>query len=232
MAKVKLDAQLRTETGKGAARSLRREGWVPAVLYGYGEETRACQVETKEMEKLIQSGAYESTLIDLNLQNGETSRVLIREVQIHPYRPEVLHVDFLAVHKGEKVRLDVPIRLLGVAPGVKEGGIMEHLRHEVEVRCDPDEIPEALEFDISQMDIGDSVTVGQLGVPAGVEILEDLDSTVAAVVPPSVHKVEEEEVPEEEALLAEEEEEAEPEVVGRGKAKDEEEAPPEEQEGQ
>ncbi|KPK66038.1 MAG: hypothetical protein AMS21_03300 [Gemmatimonas sp. SG8_38_2] len=217
---VTLNAQLRTDKGKGAARALRRSGLVPAVIYGHGEETRACSVNTKELERLITSGSYESTLIDLEVEGGKALQVLIREVQVHPHRPEVLHVDFLSVHKGEKVKLEVPVRFLGVAPGVKEGGIMEHLRHEVEVRCIPSKIPEALEFDISELGIGDGVTVADLTVPEGVEVLTDSDATIASIVPPTVHKVEEP-VEEEEAALAEEE--AEPELVGRGKPAEKEE---------
>lgn len=215
--RVRLEAQLRTERGKGAARSLRRQGYVPGVIYGHGEETRACKIETKELERLLTSGPYESTLIDLKLDNGDTARVLIREVQIHPCRSEVLHVDFLAVHRGEKVRLDVPVRLDGVARGVKEGGILEHLRYEVEIRCDPDQIPEALQLDISDLGIGNSVTVADLSAPVGVEILSDSSVTIAAIVPPAVLKVEEV-VEEVEAV----EEEAEPEVIGRRKPAEEE----------
>ncbi len=216
---VTLDARLRSETGKGAARALRRAGLVPAVLYGHGEETRACSVNTKDLERLITSGSHESTVIELKLDDGKTERVLIREVQIHPYRPEVLHVDFLAVKKGQKVKLEVPVRFVGVAPGVKEGGIMEHLRHEVEIRCVPSKIPESLEFDISGLGIGDSVTVGELVVPEDVEIVSDLAATIASIVPPTVHKVE---VEVEEVAAEVAEEEAEPELVGRGKPSEEE----------
>lgn len=217
--KVTLQAKYRNDTGKGAARSLRRQGYIPGVIYGHGEQTRACQVERKQVEKLLTAGKYESTIIDLKLEDGATSSVLIREVQVHPYRSEVLHIDFLAVHKGEKVKLEVPIRLLGVAPGVKEGGIMEHLRHDVEIRCIPAKIPEALEVEISEMGIGDSITVGDLRVPEGVEILTDAAATIASVVPPAVLRVEEEAVAEAE-VEGVAEEEAEPEVVGRGKAVD------------
>lgn len=224
MSKATLDVQLRSETGKGAARTLRRAGYIPAVIYGHGETTRACKVDKKELERLLSSIAHESTLIELKLDNGDTSRVLIRELQVHPYRPEVLHVDFLAVHKGEKVRLEVPVQLRGVAPGVKEGGVLEHLRHEVEIRCDPDAIPEALELDISALGIGDTLTIGDLKVAVGVEILVESSASIVAVVPPTVHKEEEE------VVVAEvpAEEEAEPELVGRGKAA-EEEAPEEEE---
>ncbi|UCC73037.1 MAG: 50S ribosomal protein L25/general stress protein Ctc [Gemmatimonadota bacterium] len=219
-ARMKLEAQLRSDTGKGAARSLRRQGYVPAVIYGSGEETRSCQVEWKQVERLVMSGSSESTIIDLKLDDGSTSSVLIREVQVHPYRSEVLHIDFLAVHKGEKVKLEVPVRMVGVAPGVKEGGIMEHLRHDVEIRCIPSKIPEALELDVSGMNIGDTVTVADLVRLEGVEILSDAAAAIASLVPPAVHKVEE--VEEVEEVEAAPEEEAEPELVGRGKPAEEE----------
>jgi large subunit ribosomal protein L25 len=212
--RVTLEAQLRSETGKGAARSLRRNGFIPAVVYGHGEETRSCKIDSKELERLLTSVQWENTIIDLKMDDGKASDVLIRDVQIHPVRPEVLHIDFLAVHKGEKVKLDVPVRLIGVAPGVKEGGIMEHHRNDVEIRCIPSNIPEALELDISDMGIGDVASVSQLAAPEGVEILSDLTAAISSIVPPSVHKVEAEEVAEEVEAV---EEAAEPEVIGRGK---------------
>ena len=196
-AKITLDAQLRGETGKGAARTLRRNGFIPGVIYGHGEETRICKVDKKQLERILTLGSYEGTLIELKLDDGATPRVIIREVQTHPYRAQVLHVDFLAVHKGEKVKLAVRVNLLGVAPGVKEGGIMEHLRHEIEIRCDPELIPESLEADISGMEIGDTLTVGDFAVPKGVELLTDPATAISSIVPPTVHKVEEEVVAEE-----------------------------------
>ncbi|MGD8866201.1 MAG: 50S ribosomal protein L25/general stress protein Ctc [Gemmatimonadales bacterium] len=218
--KVKLAAQRRSETGKGAARSLRRAGYVPAIVYGHGEETQACQLDWRELEKVLTSVHWENTVIDLKIDNGKTANVLIREVQLHPCRPEVLHVDFLAIHKDEKVKLDVPIEIIGVAPGVKEGGILEHHRMEVEIRCLPSNIPQALEIDVSGLGMGDVASVQDLVVPEGVEILSDLDGTVCSVVPPAVLK---QEVEEAEAELEAAEEEAEPEVIGRGKPAEEEE---------
>ncbi len=217
--KVMLNAEPRSERGKEAARVMRREGYVPAVIYGAGEETRACKVETKQLEKLLTTTNYENTLIDLKTAEGE-QRVLIREVQFHPFKPEVLHVDFLAVRKGEKIRLDVPVRLLGSSVGVKEGGILEHHKHDVAVRCAPAAIPEALEFDISALDIGETVSVGDLTAPEGVELLDDPSTAICSVVPPTVHVVEEE--AELAAAELEEGEEPEPEVVGRGKTEVEE----------
>jgi large subunit ribosomal protein L25 len=219
MSNVKLDAQLRTDGGKGAARAMRRAGFVPGIIYGHGEETRACKVNAKELERLVTSVAHESTVIDLKLDDGDTPQVLIREIQVHPYRSEVLHVDFLAIRKGEKVKLSVPVHIIGVAPGIKEGGIMEHLRHEIEIRTIPSKIPEVLELDSSEMGIGDQLTVADIVVPDDVEILADASAAIAQVVPPTVHKVEEEEVEEVEGEV--EEGVAEPELVGRGKAEEE-----------
>lgn len=221
--RVKLEVERRSETGKGAARTLRREGYVPAVVYGHGQESQPCKVPSKELEKLLTSISYENTLIDLKVGGGRSRPVLIREVQVHPFKPEVLHVDFLVVRKGEKLRVEVPIRLVGLAPGVKEGGIMEHLLREVEVRCDPDAIPESLELDVSALEVGDSLTVGDLPVPAGVEVMEEATSAVCAVVPPT--KVEEVVAPEAEELEALEAEEG---VEAGGEA---EEAAGEEEEG-
>jgi large subunit ribosomal protein L25 len=183
-------------------------------------------VEARQLERLMATSAFESTLIDLKFDGGETSSVLIREVQVHPYRPLLLHVDFLAVRKGERVKLQVPIRFVGLAPGVKEGGILEHVRHEIEIRCLPTAIPEALELDVTNLAIGDSATVAALRVAEGVEILSDPNAVIASVVPPAVHKVE----AEAEAAVAEAPAETEePEVIGRGKAAEEEEEAPEEE---
>ena len=219
MINVTLSAQLRTGSGKGAARAMRRAGFVPGIIYGHGEETRACKVDAKELERLVTSVAFESTIIDLKLDDGDIPQVLIREIQIHPYRSELLHVDFLAIRKGEKVKLSVPVQITGVAPGVKEGGIMEHLRHEVEIRTIPSKIPDLLELDSSEMGIGDQLTVADIVVSDDVEILTDLSAAIAQVVPPTVHKVEEEEVEEVEGEVEEGAEE--PELVGRGKAEEE-----------
>ena len=199
---------------------MRRSGYVPAVVYGHGEETRACKLEWRELEKVLTSVHWENTIIDLKMDDGKTASVLIRDVQLHPCRPEVLHIDFLAVHKGEKVKLEVPIQVVGVAPGVKEGGILEHHRMEVEIRCIPSDIPASLEIDVSGLGVGDVAAVRDLVAPAGVEILSDLDSTICSIVPPAALKHEVEEAA---AVLGAEAEAAEPEVIGRGKPAAEEE---------
>lgn len=218
---VKLAAAHRSERGKNAARTLRRTGRVPAVIYGRGDETRALSVDALELEKLLASVSAENTLIDVEIE-GASTRALIREVQRHPYRPEVLHVDFLQIHAGERLKLDVPIRLVGSAVGVREdGGVLQQALHELHIECLPRHIPDAVEIDVENLAIGDSVHVRDVRVP-NVNILNDEDLSICSVVPPTVQAVEEE--PE----VTTEVEDVEPELVGR---RGEEEERPEEEPG-
>lgn len=180
-----LNADTRTEHGKGAARRLRRAGRVPAILYGHGDETRALSVDALELEKLLTSINVENTLIDVAVGGGAPTRALIREVQSHPYKPEVLHLDLLQIHAGEKLRLQVPIRLTGNAEGVRNGGTLDQSVYELDVECLPGDIPDAAEVDISALAIGDSIRVRDVSLP-GVKVLNDDDLTVAAVLPPAV----------------------------------------------
>lgn len=213
---VTLKAESRSETGKGAARRLRREGFVPAVVYGHGEKSAALKVRVEELESLLAGISVDNTLVDLEV-DGETRQVLIREVQRHPFRPDLLHVDFFQIHAHEKIRVEVPLRLVGEAQGVEEGGILQQSKHEISVECLPGEIPEYFELDVSALDVGDSLHVGDVNA-GGVTLLEELDTTVCVVVPPTVMAVEEEEVAELEL------EELEPELVGRERPEEEPEA--------
>jgi large subunit ribosomal protein L25 len=184
-----LNAVLRHEHGKGAARRLRRAGRVPGVIYGHGEETRSLAVDARELARLFSHIRVENTIITLKIE-GEPVRALVREVQMHPYRPDVLHVDFLQIHAGERVYLEVPIRLVGTAEGVKAGGVLQQALHDVEVRCLPDQIPEFIEVDISGLEIGDSVHVSDLQVPAGVEVETEGDRVVCTILAPTVAALE------------------------------------------
>jgi large subunit ribosomal protein L25 len=205
---VKLVAAHRSERGKNAARTLRRTGRVPAVIYGRGDETRALSVDALELEKLLASVRAENTLIDVEIE-GAATRALIREVQRHPYRPEVLHVDFLQIHAGERLKLDVPIRLVGAPIGVREeGGVLQQALHELHIECLPRHIPDAVEIEVDNLAIGDSIHVRDVLVP-NVSILNDVDLSICSVVPPTVQAVEEE--PE----VTTEVEDVEPELVGR-----------------
>ena len=201
-----LKATLRSETGKGAARRMRREGRIPAVVYGRDEDTHSLSLDAHEFEMLVKQHSLDTTLIELHIEGGKKKnkvRTLVVEVQSHPYRPEVLHVDFQQIHAGERVTVEVPILLEGTAEGVREGGVLQHIMHVVEVECPVESIPESFSVDVSGLNIGDSIHLSELVVPEEAELLADLERTICTVAAPTVLE------------LPEEEEEAEePELVG------------------
>ena len=204
-----LTARPRSERGKNAARALRRSGRIPAVSYGHGEETRSLTVDALELEKLLASISVENTLIELQVEGGDTSRALIREVQQHPFKLVVLHVDFYQVHAGERLTLQIPIRLVGTPVGVEDqGGVLDQVIYELDIECLPVNIPAVAELDVSGLDIGDSLRIHDIRLP-DVEILNDEDLTVCSVTAPTV--VEEPEEPETELGIGEIEE---PELIG------------------
>lgn len=221
-----LKARGRGETGKGAARRLRREGQVPAVIYGHGEATRSLSVDAHELETLFSRISVENTVIQVLIDgDGDGIPALVREVQSHPVRPEILHVDFYQIHAGQSVDVEIPLRLTGSAPGVREGGILEQVIHELPISCLPDRIPQFLELDVSSLDIGDSLHVSDILLPEGVETDMDPERTVCTVGAPSVMAVEEEEAAEElvEAEAGVGGEVEEPEVIRRRGEEEEEE---------
>jgi large subunit ribosomal protein L25 len=195
-----LKASRRDTAGKGNARKLRSTGQVPAVLYGHGDRTESLAVDAHDLELLLQHVNPENTLIGLDI-DGSRADVLVREIQRHPWRPEVLHVDFLLVHGDELLKLDVPVRLTGTPVGVlDEGGVLDQVLYELHVECLPGNIPEAAEVDISGLHVGDSVRVSDISMP-NVTILMDGELAVASVLQPRV--LEEEPAPAGDAAAAE-----------------------------
>jgi large subunit ribosomal protein L25 len=187
MANATLKASRRDGGGKGDARKLRGVGRVPAVLYGHGDRTESLAVDAHELELLLNHVNPENTLIGLDI-DGSRADVLIREIQRHPWRPEVLHVDFLLVHGDETLKLDIPVRLTGTPVGVMdEGGVLDQVLYELHVECLPRNIPEAADVDISGLHVGDSVRVGDISIP-NVTILMDADLAVASVLQPRVQE--------------------------------------------
>ena len=210
-----LKAQERSGTGKGAARKVRAAGRVPAVLYGHGEATRLLTLDAHELALLFSRVHAESTVIEVAIEGDKKPvRALVREIQKHAHKPQLLHVDFYQIHAGERITVNVPLRLVGAAGGVKAGGLMQHAMDEVEVRCLADAIPDSIDVDVSGLGIGDSLHVRDIVPPAGVELHVDGDRTVCSVMPPIVGEVEVEAVVEEPV--------GEPEVIGRGKPEAEE----------
>lgn len=204
-----LQVESRTETGKGAARRIRATGKIPGNVYGHGAEPVAVQADELQFKALINRISAENTLIDLKVDDSKPKAVLIREIQRHPYRSVILHVDFFEITAGEKIRVAVPLRLEGNPIGVRNGGILQVIRYELEVECLPRDIPSSFEVDISEMDIGDSLHISEVDT-GDVTLLEEDSLTVCTVVAPKVVAVEEEEGEEIDELL---DEDVEPEVI-------------------
>ena len=189
MQQIELEVALRNETGKGAAHRIRREGLIPAVLYGPKMETWALAVDPKELKKILSSGARGNTRIDLKVKGPGSEKigpkvVMLKELQIDPISRSYLHADFYAVSMDEKITVDIPIRLTGKAEGVKSGGILEQPRRDVRVRCLPGNIPDFIEVDVSALNIGDSLHVKDIAVLEKFELLAETNFTVASVTPP------------------------------------------------
>jgi large subunit ribosomal protein L25 len=213
-----LRARSRDTSGKGAARQLRREGFVPAVVYGRDDETRSLALDAHDFDRLLSRIHVGTTVVELEVEGAEARQVLIREIQRHPVRRDVLHVDFFHIRADEKIAIEVPIHLIGESKGVDEGGILQQVRHQLEIECLPTEIPDEFTFDVSALEIGDSVHVGDLDT-GNVVVLTDSDLTVCSVVPPTIE--EEPEVEEEglePELVGEEGEEGEPAAEAEGEA--------------
>lgn len=216
MASAQLSATLRDGTGKGSARTLRAQGRIPAVIYGHGRDPQSLAIDTREIEKLLSRISAESTVIELSL-DGKSARTLIREIQRHPFKRQILHVDFQELVAGEKVTVRLPIVLSGIPDGVRQdGGILDQTMRELEVEVDPANIPNHVEIEVTSLKIGDSIHVRDIPLPEGVEIVGDKDASVCVVSAPRA--VIETVTPVEEEAVA-----AEPEVIGKAKKEEEEE---------
>ncbi|MBV9881347.1 MAG: 50S ribosomal protein L25/general stress protein Ctc [Gemmatirosa sp.] len=184
MATANLAAELRNESGKGAARKLRAAGRVPAVIYGHNREPQSLSVNARELSKLLEHIAAGSTVIELAL-GGQPARTLIREIQRHPLKRHIVHVDFQELVAGEKITVSIPLVFVGTAAGVREqGGLLEEVMREVQINVDPASIPNHIDVDVSSITIGHPLHVRDLALPAGVTILDDPDATVVAVAAP------------------------------------------------
>ena len=187
-----LAAENRTETGKGAGRRLRAVGRIPAVLYGKGVETRSLSVDPRALNSLLHSsGAGLNTLIDLEI-GGQSQQVLLKELQREPIGGGFVHADFFQVDLTERVTVSVPIHIVGTAKGVSlEGGILDLPVREVDIECLPTAIPDEIEVDVSALEIGDSIHVSDIVLPADTEMRTDLGLAVATVVAPKAAEEEE-----------------------------------------
>ncbi|MBW1993040.1 MAG: 50S ribosomal protein L25/general stress protein Ctc [Deltaproteobacteria bacterium] len=215
---IELKTQIRKTTGNGPARALRRQGRIPAVLYGPGQKPVLLSVDKNELEGVVKGRQVSQLLLNLIIQNGRNRKrtAMIKELQANPVTRNFLHVDFYEVAMDRKIRVSVPVVPLGKAKGVENGGILQVIRRELEVLCLPSSIPEKFEIDISHLDIGDAIHVEDIPRGENVEIPADTNFTVITVVAP---KVEAEVVTEEEV---EGEEEAQKGVEGTPETESEE----------
>jgi large subunit ribosomal protein L25 len=226
---VKLKAEVREGVGKGAARKIRGQGKVPAVLYGPQVDAQRVSVDERELWHALHTDAGMNVLIDLQV-DGEGYLTLPREVQRDIVRGTLLHVDFLRIRRDVAIQVDVPIQLVGESHGVKEGGVVEHHLWELRVECLPTDVPESVEADIRQLGIGDSLHVSDLPPLPKCTVLTPPDETIVSVVPPPVLELPEE-APAEEEEAVEGEEVPEGEAPPEGEAAAEGEAPPAEEGG-
>jgi large subunit ribosomal protein L25 len=210
-----MDAEPREDFGKHANRRLRRAGFIPAVVYGGGGSAQPVSVEPRGITRILHSEAGHNTIFMLAVKGKAPARVMIRDWQLEPVRGGLLHVDLVRVARDAKLKLRVPIQLTGEAEGVKtQGGVLDFTLREVEVECLPDDIPEKIAVDVSELVIGRSIRVSDLALGAKVKILTDPSRVVAHVM---ILKVVEEEKP---AEVAAEAAPAEPEVIRKGKAEE------------
>ena len=180
-------AAKRERAGKGIARALRREGQVPAVIYGDSKDPEGIAVPRKELTKLFNTGRLTSTLMDIDL-DGKKHRVIARDVQLHPVRDDILHADFLRLGKGAKIAVEVGVTFLNeeTCPGLKQGGVLNVVRYTIELNCPADNIPETIELDMAEAEMNDSLHISQVSLPDGVEpVISDRDFTCLLYTSPS-----------------------------------------------
>ena len=188
-----LSAQLRDRAGKGASRALRREGRVPAVIYGDKKDPEAIHIAERELSKLLGSGHFMNSIVEVEV-DGKKVITLPKDVAFHPVSDRPLHVDFLRIAKGSTVEVSVPVVFVNeeASPGLKRGGVLNVVRHELELVCDATKIPDQIEVDVTGTDIGDSIHISAVTLPKGSEsAITDRDFTIATIVAPSAMKSQE-----------------------------------------
>ena len=185
-----LSAETRKGAGKGASRELRRQNRVPAVIYGNKQEPELIHVEEKALIKLLMTGHFSNSVVEIEL-GGKKQITIPKDVAFHPVSDRPMHVDFLRIVKGAKVDVEVPVVFVNedASPGLKRGGVLNIVRHELELICDNDKIPDDIQIDVSGFDIGDSIHISSVKLPKGSESkITDRDFTIATIVAPSALK--------------------------------------------
>ena len=218
---ISVECKTRPEGSKPKA--LRREGLIPAALYGHkGAESMSLTMPAKEAQLLLRNASINNTLVDLKVADASWSgQAIIREVQAHPWRRTLYHLSFFAVSKGQVLTLVVPLELVGEAKGFESGGILEQNVTELNISCAPSNIPESIQIDISDFEVGTNLSVGEIATPEGVTVLDDSEQTVFSIGVPTIPTTTEEET---ETISAAEVESAEGEAEAEASAEAEAEA--------
>lgn len=212
MEKVVLAAQKRDEFSKAITNSLRRNGRVPGIYYSKHDDPIAIDVTEKSLQPLVFTA--ETHLVSLQIEGQPEYECIMKDIQFDPITDRVIHFDLLGLTSGETFQLEVPIQFTGSPVGVKEGGVLQHFLHKLDIECLPKDIPEHIDVDISELKLGDSVHVGDLTLE-NINVLTPEDGVIVAITHPRAEETEEEET-------GEEEETVEPEVINKGKAEEEE----------
>jgi large subunit ribosomal protein L25 len=215
MEQARLSAEVREGKGRGVANALRRRGFFPAIIYGHKIEPLTIQLAEKTFRRVMSSGG-ENVIINMELGKDVPETVIVKEVQIDPVSRQILHADFMRVSLEERITTHISVMLKGTAPGIAEGGILEFMHRDIRVECQAGKIPEHIELDVSSLNIGDQIRVGNIKVDQEITVLDDSSTIIVAIGTPSVHK-------EDEVVEAPVAEEVEPEVIERRKKEEEEE---------
>ncbi|MBT8041920.1 MAG: 50S ribosomal protein L25 [Kiritimatiellales bacterium] len=216
MEDVKLIAKKRDLEGTSNVRRMRKDGLLPAVIYGAEKDPVSVEINTHDFEQILHHSASESIIVDVALDGEGTISTLVKDVQHHPVSSDLMHVDLLRIAANKPIAVEIPVVLIGESAGVKAGGLIDHVMHSIDVECLPGDMVESFEIDVSELEIGDSLNVSDLKLSSKFKLLVDEESIVASVAAPRV----EEELEEEEAEGAEGEGGAEPEVITEKKAED------------
>ena len=185
-----LPAELRERAGKGASRELRRNGRVPAVIYGGKQEPTSIHIEERELRRQLDTGYFMNSILMVDI-DGKTVRTIPKDVALHPVTDRPLHVDFLRLAKDAKIQVAVPVVFANeeASPGLKKGGVLNVVRHELELICESDKIPDDIVIDVTGLEVGDAIHISHVALPEGAEsAITDRDFTIATVVAPSALK--------------------------------------------
>jgi large subunit ribosomal protein L25 len=208
MEQYTLSAQVRDQIGTQFVRKMRNENQIPAVFYGPASNPTPLTINVVDLEKIIKQAGSENMIIGLEINRKDNTldkkQVMLKELQVDPIKDSYIHADFYEIRMDQELMLDIPVALINTPKGVKEGGILQHIRRELTVSCLPDKIVDQLELDVSELDIGDTLHIGDIHLPDGIKAVDDENLTVVTVIAPTVP--EEEEI--EEELEGEETEEA------------------------